>query len=106
MVTGSVQRLDPGSRGRWLVHTRGSVHVLDLDAGTYQRRPGPASQRFAHDNTTLTLTHLDTWPEVGGRMLLWFDDPDHPDLLEHWRLTSTIRRITPAAPDEPAAPGG
>lgn len=93
MAIGDVQRLDPGSGGRWFVHTRGSVHVLGLAAGTYERRPGPTSARFAHDNTTLVLARVETWPEAGGRMLVWVNDPDLPELLEHWRLSSRISRI-------------
>jgi hypothetical protein len=101
MVTGSVQQLAPDSRGRWLIHTRGSIHVLDLDAGTYERRPGPTSRRFAHDNTTLVLTRVEIWPQVGARVLVWVDDPDLPELLEFWRLTSTINRIARDGDDDP-----
>lgn len=100
-----VKRLGPTSRGRWLIHSRRSVHVLDLDAGTYERRPGIDSQPFPYDNRTCRLTRIEIWPQVGGRMLLWFDDPDFPDLLEHWCLCSRIQRIVhdgdgPPAPSE------
>ncbi len=88
-----VERLDPTSRGRWLIHSRRSVHVLDLDAGTYERRPGPNSQPFAHDNHSCRLTRVEIWPRVGGQMFVWFDDPGFPELLEHWRLCSRIQRI-------------
>jgi hypothetical protein len=89
----NVEILDPTATGRWLIHSRDSVHVLDLDAWTYERRPGATSQRFAHDNTVVALTRVEVWPRVGGRMLVWFDDPDAPDLLEHFRLCSRIRAI-------------
>lgn len=93
-TTGDVEHLDPDATGRWLIVTRsGTVHILDLDARTYQRRPGPTSQRFAHDNTIVALTRVQVWPHVGGRMLIWFDDPHDPDLLEHFRACSRIDRI-------------
>ncbi len=88
-----VSSLAPGTAGRWLVRSHNTTHMLDLDAHTYERRPGPASQRFLHDGVPVRLTRVEVWPTVGGRMLIWFDDPDTPDLLEHWRLCSTIRGI-------------
>jgi hypothetical protein len=88
--------LETASTGRWLVFSRGTVHVLDLDAGTYERRPGPTSQTFAYDNQPLPLTRIEVWPEVGGRMIVWFDDPVHPPALEHYRVCSRIRSITSA----------
>jgi hypothetical protein len=47
-----VTSLDPSWTGRWLITSRGSTHVLDLDAYTYERRPGPTSQPFLFDNQT------------------------------------------------------
>lgn len=96
---GEVARLGPGSTGRWLVRSRGTVHVLDLDAGTYERRPGPTSQTFAYDNQPVPLTRIEIWPEVGGRMFVWFDDPGLPEALEHYRVCSRIRSITRDTPD-------
>lgn len=43
----AVTALDPGWTGRWLIASRGSTHVLHLDAYTYERRPGPTSQPFS-----------------------------------------------------------
>jgi hypothetical protein len=86
--------LEPGATGRWLIHSHHSTHVLDLDARTYERRPGPKGQSFAYDNTAVALTRVEVWPRVGGRMLVWFDDPHVPDLVEHFRVCSRIRQIT------------
>lgn len=36
-----VTALTPEMSGRWLVTTQGSAHVWDLDAMTWERRPGP-----------------------------------------------------------------
>jgi len=90
--------------GRWLVTTQGSQHIWDLDAGTYRRLPGPSSKSFAHDRHTHRITHIEQYPQVGSRSLVWFDDPTDPG-LEHWRISSTIQSITRLDPgDSPAAP--
>jgi hypothetical protein len=89
-----VESLGPSSHGRWLIHSRGTVHLLDLDARTYRRQPGPTSQSFPYDNQDLELSRVEVWPQVGGRMLLFFDDPEHPDLIEHYRVCSRIQSIT------------
>jgi hypothetical protein len=93
-----VQELTPQHRGRYLVTSQGSSHVFDLDAGTYERRPGQGRQAFAHDVRTLALTRVDEWPSVGGMFLIWFDDPDRPDELGHWRQSSIIRSIEALPP--------
>jgi len=95
--TRAVSQLHAGSTGRWLVHSRGSVHVLDLDARTYERRPGPTSQHFTFDNSVVSLTRVALWPEVGGKMAIFFDDPDD-HLLEHWRVSSRIEAIIADTP--------
>ena len=89
-----VTSLGPASTGRWLVRSHNTTHWLDLDARLYERRPGPASRRFCHDARPVRFTRVEVWPSVGGRMLVWFDDPENPDLMEHWRICSSIRSIT------------
>lgn len=93
MGTGEVNELGVESTGRWLVYTNNTCHVLDLDAQTYERHPGPASGRFAGDSAVVRLTRVETWPQVGSSMMLWFDDPDVPWAVEHWRVSSPVRRI-------------
>jgi hypothetical protein len=47
---------------------------------------------------------VERWPTVGGTSFLWFDDPDTPDTLEHYRISSTIvgiHRISNADEPEP-----
>lgn len=97
------ESLDPTSTGRWRIRAQGTTHVLDLDAGTYERRPRPTSRRFEHDDTVVTLTRVEVWPHVGGRMMVWFDDPCAPELLEHWRVCSRIQSITS---DDSCRPAG
>lgn len=93
--TRTVHALGPDMSGRWLVTTQGSTHVWDLDAMTYQRHPGPRSRSgaFAHDGVAHRITRVTLWPVVGGRSFVWFDDPDEPTLLEHYRISSTIVEI-------------
>lgn len=85
--------LGPHSTGRWLIHSERAVHVLDLGAWTYERRPRPTSQAFAYDHRVLGLVRVGLWPEVGGRMIVWFDDPEPPHLSEHYRISSRICSI-------------
>lgn len=67
--------------------------MLDLDAWTYERRPGPTSRSFPFDNETLPLGRVELWPVVGQQMMVWFDDPVTPDTLDHYRVCSTISSI-------------
>lgn len=98
-----VYRLDPNSTGRWLIHTNKTVHVVDLDARTYERRPGPESKPFPGDNSPMSFTRIDLWPCIGQRMMIWFDDPRAPELFEYFHLTSSVRKISR---DEAATAGG
>ena len=41
----TVTELTPGMGGRWLVTTRGSQHVFDLNTMTYTRIPGAGQGR-------------------------------------------------------------
>jgi hypothetical protein len=101
-----IDGLDPSSTGRWLIVAgSGSCHVLDLDDRTYERRPGPTSQPFPHDLTPVPFTRIQVWPRLGGRMLVWFDDPAIPGLVEHFRVSSRISRIVRDSPKD-SAPSG
>lgn len=100
----NVDELTADMRGRWVVTTKGSKHIWDLDAMTYTRLPGPDSTAgsMLHDNIAHRITRVDRWPRVGSYSLVWFDDPDWPQApFEHWRKSSTIRSIEPI--DHPQA---
>lgn len=92
-----VDALRPDTRGRWLVSTRSSRHIWDLDRRTYQRLPGSTARPFDHDGIENPITRVDKYPEIGSCFIVWFDDPRN-SLLEHWRISSTIRSITRLAP--------
>lgn len=89
----SVLELGPGDHGRWLITTKSSRHMWDLDAGTYQRLPGDDGPAFDWDGRVVRITKVDRWPAVGGKSLIWFDDPEMPDELEQWRRSATIVSI-------------
>jgi len=91
----SVSELTPQCTGTWLVTTQGSEHVWDLDAMTYRRLPGRGRGQFALDGVEVRITRVDRWPVLGGTSLIWFDDPEHPERLEHWRQSSRIVSIVP-----------
>lgn len=91
-----VDQLVPGMKDRWLVASQSSFHLWDLDAMTYARIPGPASQSgsFGLDLRVLAITRVDAWPRVGSTSLVWFDDPGDPGGTEQWRQSSRIISIT------------
>lgn len=93
----TVAEMGPGITGRWLVRSRGSEHLVDLDAGTYCRRPGAGHGRFRHDGHTVRLTRVERWPRVGATFLIWVDDHEYPGAVEHWHQSSPIRSITKVA---------
>jgi predicted MFS family arabinose efflux permease len=82
-----------GLGGRWLVRSRKSRHVWDLDAGTYMRVPSSTSQTFQHDGVPHRITMVEWWPRLGQRSFVWFDNPDDPASLEHYRVSSPIQSI-------------
>ena len=98
--THTTTRLGPSTPGCWLVRTRGSAHVWDLDAGRYVRMPGPTAAAMLFDHQPVTLTRVEWWPAVCGRSFLWYDDPDpaRAPVLEHYRISSTIAAITGLVP--------
>lgn len=87
--------LTPQSTGRWLVTTKGTVHIWDLDQMTYVRMPSTASKSgsMGHDQRPVPLTRVIWWPKVGKRPYFWCDDPDYPMFWEHWRISSEVQKI-------------
>lgn len=98
-----IDRLTPGMTGRWLVTTQGSHHEWDLDAMTYTRISGPASQsgRFAHDGQQLKITRVADWPRLGATSLVFLDDPSDPLRKELWRRSSRISAIAKLTASDP-----
>ena len=71
--------------------------MLDRDARTHEGRPGPTGPVFDFDNQGVHLPRVEVWPRADGRMLVWFDDPVHPELVENYRVCLRSRSITRAA---------
>lgn len=91
----SVQELTGDSTGRWLITTKGTEHIWDLDEMTYTRIPSAASKSgaMAFDNEPMRINRVVWWPKVGERPYLWYDDPERPELWEHYRISSVIKSI-------------
>lgn len=90
----AVDALTEGMQGRWLVQSRNTSHEFDLDSMTYTRRPSPtSSQHFPDDGEVIHLGEIVTWPKVGRRHYIVYDDPDCP-LMDQWRISSPITSIT------------
>ncbi len=84
--------LTPESHGAWLIRTRRTTHIVDLDARVYLREPDPDGQAFPDDRTWLRLNRFERWPRVGSTFLCWVE-PTPSAVLEYWRQSSTIRAI-------------
>jgi hypothetical protein len=95
-----VDELGPWSTGQWLVCSRGSEHLFDLDAGTSRRAPGAGRSRSRHDGHTVKLTRIERWPRVGDVLFVWVDDHQFPELVEHWLQSSAIVSITQVPGDD------
>ena len=82
------------SGGRWMLHTVGSRHLVDLDAGTIERIPGaqshPTTSDAVHQIRTLDVCRIGErgrWTMLG--------DPFGVDY--YWHVSSPIRHIEPLA---------
>ena len=98
----TVDALRAGLGGRWLVTTRTSRHVWDLDLMTFQRLVGPDSPKLRYDGAVVRITRIGVYPAVGISSLVFYDD-QVLECLEHWRISSTIVSINrlPNESDEP-----
>jgi len=94
----TVTELGPGMGGRWLVTTRGSQHVWDLDRMTYTRIPGAGRGQFLGDGVPQRIWRIGTWPRVGSEFYLEWDWTY--DSVQT-RLSSTVQRIERLADGEP-----
>ena len=92
--------LKPGMTGKYLIKTRNSQHIWDLDNMLYCRMPGENSNKFSYDNDFVKLTYIIRWPKVGDYSHIFFDDLDYPDTLEQWRISSIIKSIEPINEDD------
>lgn len=102
----TVTELTSGMGGRWLVTTRGSQHVFDLDHMTYTRIPGAGRGQFLGDGQPQRIWNIGAWPKVGSSFYLEWD---WTYTQVQTRLSSTVQRIErlvdePETEDEPYDP--
>ena len=94
----TVTELTPGMGGRWLVTTRGSQHVFDLNTMTYNRIPGAGRGQFLGDGQPQRIWNIGAWPKVGASFYLEWD---WTYTQVQTRLSSTVQRIERLVDDEP-----
>ncbi|TFB91462.1 hypothetical protein [Cryobacterium sp. HLT2-28] len=76
--------------GVWRVVTQGSSHILDLDAKTVKRIPGPGRPATFNDVTRPLRTLEACIVGESGRWTMISDD----ELTDfYWHVTSRVRRI-------------
>lgn len=90
-----VDELTSEHTGRWLVTTKSTLHLWDLDAMTYVRMPSEDSKSgsMENDERAVRIGRVVWWPKVGKRPYFWFDDPESPMFFEHWRINSEVQKI-------------
>lgn len=85
-----VTRLTGAETGLWHVHTVGSLHVFDLDAGTVERRPGAGAAILDSVGPRPLRSIIHCAVEAGGEWEIESDD----FRFEYFRhSSSTIERV-------------
>lgn len=99
--TETVQELTADTGGRWLVTTQGSQHIWDLDAWTYERRPGRGRGNFQGDGVPQRIWSVKVFPRVGRSFYVELDDTATEIQFRISTEVVSIERITqPAADNE------
>ena len=86
----TVSELTADTGGRWLVTTQGSQHVWDLDAWTYERRPGRGRGQFQGDGSAQPIWSVGRFPRVGESFYVELDDTA---TSVQTRISTEVRRI-------------
>lgn len=100
-----MESLTPSAKGRWEARDLDSLHILDLEAATYERRPLPrkgALDGFDDHVSYHLLDEVIEWPRVGGRFLIRCTVRADPWRRHRVHQSATITQITraPRAVDE------
>jgi len=90
-----VDKIAPDMSGSYIITTGNTIHKWNMVDGTitYSRHPIDNSNPFWSDGKEFIVTDVIHWPEVGKSFGFYFDDPEFPDAIEHWRVSSTIKSI-------------
>jgi hypothetical protein len=91
----TINKITPEMSGNYIITTRNTLHKWNMVDGTiaYSRHPMDDSNPFWSDGEEYRITTVIKWPEVGKSFGFYFDDPETPLQLEHWRVSSTIKSI-------------
>ena len=96
-----MNELVPSGTGRWKIHTEDAIHILDLDAGTHERRPlpWPDTQRGFDDHPThYLISEVIEWPRVGDQFVLQCSLRSDPWQRRHVVRSAPITQISAAQP--------
>ena len=93
----TVQELTGTEGGVWQVHTRDSIHILDLDAWTVERHPGPSARADPSDAPRRLRTIVRCRVGERGHWTMKSDD-FFIDYFFHY--SSVIQRIHRVGTDE------
>ncbi len=96
----TVSELTADTGGRWLVTTQGSQHVWDLDAWTYERRPGRGRGQFVGDGVAQRIWSVGRFPKLGESFYVELDDT--VDQVQTRLSTEVVRieRLSDPLPDD------
>ncbi|MFC9559864.1 hypothetical protein [Agromyces sp. NPDC056965] len=90
----ATSKLTIESTGQWRVQTESSIHLLDFDAGRWERLPGPNANPYPGRNSG-RIRSLENFILGSNGYITTIGD----EFFEYyWSHTSVIRHITPAPP--------
>jgi hypothetical protein len=97
------EELDGTEGGLWVVSTRDSKYLFDLDQHTVTRMPGAGAASTINDQTRPLREIVQCRIGEPG---LWTMQPDSPwsDVRYYWSVSSAIARIEPLPADFPVGP--
>ncbi|AUN38690.1 hypothetical protein [Tsukamurella tyrosinosolvens] len=94
-----MHELTTSMTGRWAIRTEDSIHILDLDAATHERRPLPrqdSSDGFDDHPTHYLLSEVIEWPRVGDQFALLCSLRSDPWQRRQLVRSAAITQISPA----------
>lgn len=88
----SVPRLTNEDTGTWIIKTRGSTHVLNLDEKTITRFNDSGRNPMPRDGKEKYITTVARWPEVGDGFIMYYSEQPQ-SMAVRWHASSTIESI-------------
>lgn len=86
--------------GHWVIRTRNTTQLIDLDETRYMRVPGQGRKAMEYDREWLQILRFGRLPVLGEQMLIYVDPPDPLRAMveELWRVSATILSLEQAEP--------